>query len=464
MKRRWFESLIVLAVLLGLFGCAASKKKPALTKTRAPGDARLYFLDGEDTKRLDIEEAITVCGPTYSGYEQAEKLVSIFPSNTWVIEKQRTIEDTFDRLVFSIPQEDEFLEWQLPTSLELNCPLMVYVWDEAPEEATAVRRATVEYTRNHGPLISAAPFPYSHWPSAVRDYLEFEFIPGIEDPIVKETAEEITEGCAWQLDAVVKILQWVKQNIRKECPPILREEYEDYEGENVAWALRNGVFGSCLEFANLHMALLRNLNIPARHVSVQIVKAREVDISHAAVEVFFPDLGWIKFDPMLKEHFYSDAIIMGQHGTTMSSESVDTAISVETLSAPVQRDTITFDVEAGLPALFVFYVQVNTSGTYHIDVDYSGADAVPEWAEVFPDTIAGAAHTTYPVCILRKASARSQSFEISIREVPDQSMTLELEAVEPQPKLPFVLNGTVDPQSETWGRRGLRTRRPFSGI
>ena len=445
MKRRWFEGLVVLAVLLGLFGCTASKKKPALTKTRAPGDARLYFLDGEDTKRLDIEETITVRGPAYSGYEQAERMVSIIPSNTWVVEKQWTLEDTFDRLVFSIPQEDEFLDWELPNSYELKYPWMVYVWDEAPEEATAVRRATVEYRRNHGPLISAAPFPYAHWPSAVRDYLKFEYLQGIEDPIVKETAEEITEGCAWQLEAVVKILRWVKQNIRYECYHLLREEYEDYETGNVAWSIRNGLCGCCVDFADVHMALLRTLNIPARHVSVQRVVAREVQGVHAAVEVFFPDLGWIKFDPNLKDHFYSDAIIIGQHGNTMSSDIVDTAIAVETLSAPVQTDSITFDVEAGLPALFVFYVEINASGVYHIDVDYAGADAVPEWVEVLPDTIIGDHNDTYAICLLRKASARSQTFEISIREVPDQTMTLELEAVEPQPKCPFILNGTVDP-------------------
>lgn len=63
--------------------------------------------------------------------------------------------------------------------------------------------------------------------------------------------------------------------------------------------------GVCQDFAHLMIACLRNLGLPARYVSGYIEtvpppgkeKLVGSDASHAWVAVYFPQIGWIEFDP-----------------------------------------------------------------------------------------------------------------------------------------------------------------------
>ena len=61
--------------------------------------------------------------------------------------------------------------------------------------------------------------------------------------------------------------------------------------------------GVCQDFAHIMMALVRTLRIPCRYVSGYLYHgAKNQDrssegASHAWVEAFLPDLGWVGFDP-----------------------------------------------------------------------------------------------------------------------------------------------------------------------
>ena len=63
--------------------------------------------------------------------------------------------------------------------------------------------------------------------------------------------------------------------------------------------------GVCQDFAHLMIASLRNMGLPARYVSGYIEtfpppgkeKLVGSDASHAWVAVYFPELGWVEFDP-----------------------------------------------------------------------------------------------------------------------------------------------------------------------
>lgn len=63
--------------------------------------------------------------------------------------------------------------------------------------------------------------------------------------------------------------------------------------------------GVCQDFAHLMIACLRNLGLPARYVSGYIEtvpppgkeKLVGSDASHAWVSVYFPEVGWVEFDP-----------------------------------------------------------------------------------------------------------------------------------------------------------------------
>ncbi len=63
--------------------------------------------------------------------------------------------------------------------------------------------------------------------------------------------------------------------------------------------------GVCQDFAHLMISCLRNIGLPARYVSGYIetmpppgkVKLVGSDASHAWVAVYFPEIGWVEFDP-----------------------------------------------------------------------------------------------------------------------------------------------------------------------
>jgi transglutaminase-like putative cysteine protease len=63
--------------------------------------------------------------------------------------------------------------------------------------------------------------------------------------------------------------------------------------------------GVCQDFAHLMIACLRNMGLAARYVSGYIEtipapgkeKLVGTDASHAWVSVYFPDIGWVEFDP-----------------------------------------------------------------------------------------------------------------------------------------------------------------------
>lgn len=61
--------------------------------------------------------------------------------------------------------------------------------------------------------------------------------------------------------------------------------------------------GVCQDFAHIFIAIARRLRIPCRHVSGYLFHRRAdhdrsaPDSSHAWVEAYLPELGWIGFDP-----------------------------------------------------------------------------------------------------------------------------------------------------------------------
>jgi transglutaminase-like putative cysteine protease len=61
--------------------------------------------------------------------------------------------------------------------------------------------------------------------------------------------------------------------------------------------------GVCQDFAHIMIALVRHIGIPCRYVSGYLYHGREdhdrstSDATHAWVEAFLPELGWVGFDP-----------------------------------------------------------------------------------------------------------------------------------------------------------------------
>ena len=61
--------------------------------------------------------------------------------------------------------------------------------------------------------------------------------------------------------------------------------------------------GVCQDFAHILIALAKVLNLPARYVNGYLIEDRNAKdyFSHAWVEIFVKDLGWVAFDPSHKK-------------------------------------------------------------------------------------------------------------------------------------------------------------------
>jgi hypothetical protein len=121
------------------------------------------------------------------------------------------------------------------------------------------------------------------------------------DPRIKKLAEQITEGAANEYDMAANLELYLKTHYAYTL---------DLTGPPVEDPLANFLFvrraGHCEYFASALTVMLRALAVPARYVTGFLPGefndlageyiVRESD-AHTWVEVYFPEYGWITFDP-----------------------------------------------------------------------------------------------------------------------------------------------------------------------
>jgi transglutaminase-like putative cysteine protease len=137
----------------------------------------------------------------------------------------------------------------------------------------------------------------SDYPDVVRErYLQ---LPGDTPTRVREKAAEIAGGQDNAYDKAVAIEQWLEENKRYSLT------VERPTGDVADAFLFEMDAGYCTYYATTMVTLLRSQGVPARfvvgytpgeQVSDGEYVVRGLD-SHAWVEVYFPDVGWVRFDP-----------------------------------------------------------------------------------------------------------------------------------------------------------------------
>ena len=124
-------------------------------------------------------------------------------------------------------------------------------------------------------------------------------LPGSTPDRVAERTDQITQGADNPYDRAVAIEQWLEAN-REYSLDIERPE------GNIADAfLFEMERGYCTYYATTMVTMLRSQGVPARLATgytpgEQVGENRRVVRglnSHAWVEVYFPDVGWVRFDP-----------------------------------------------------------------------------------------------------------------------------------------------------------------------
>jgi transglutaminase-like putative cysteine protease len=164
-----------------------------------------------------------------------------------------------------------------------NLMTMLYL-DGPVSNLRLVKRGTV-LTENHGGLIKGTVEtlpPTAYLRSSALTYF---------DEAIAALARLIQDRHANQLDMIHALMNAIRSKMRF----IIGEPSIDRTAA-AAFAAGHGV---CQDFAHIFCAALRSLAIPARYVSGHlIIREGEApqNASHAWVEAYVADLGWVGFD------------------------------------------------------------------------------------------------------------------------------------------------------------------------
>ncbi len=147
-------------------------------------------------------------------------------------------------------------------------------------------------------LRAAPPF----YPHLIQDrYLE---IPADLKPKFQTLAEKVTAGQKNPYDKAVAITNYLRQNLQYSLNIPAAPEGRD----PVEWVLFSYKKGFCNYYASAEVLMLRSIGIPARMAvgfaqgeyesGSYTVRRRD---AHAWPEVFFPDIGWVEFEPTVSQ-------------------------------------------------------------------------------------------------------------------------------------------------------------------
>ncbi len=190
-------------------------------------------------------------------------------------------------------------------------------WKTPSVPVTATIRLTANNSTKLQALKTDASFPLSGLPSEVKVFLQATQQVPVDDSRIRSQARKLTNSAQNEFDAVQKILTWVVDHMHY----VLEPQHYD-----ALYSLQSGK-GNCQNYSHLAAALMRSVGIPVRiingitlkqpydiNVAQSILTMKMAQGRHSWIEVFFPDLGWVPFDPQGTELFVSNRFIRVEAG------------------------------------------------------------------------------------------------------------------------------------------------------
>jgi len=189
---------------------------------------------------------------------------------------------------------------------------IVATWTNVPPSLDAVVSFDAQTQTGLKAIDSNAPFPMTPAPNHLKVYLQHSEQVQTNDPAIRELSQKLTGGAKTQFDAVQKVVSWVVDHVRYVNPPV---QYD------ALYALQTGK-GNCQNYSHLTAALLRNAGVPVRIVN-GVTMNQPFNVSwekgtltfkmgqgrHSWVEVWYPDLGWVPYDPQNMQFFISNRFV-----------------------------------------------------------------------------------------------------------------------------------------------------------
>lgn len=191
-------------------------------------------------------------------------------------------------------------------------PILKISWEKPPSFVKATMTFSAFNKTSLKPLDSHALYPLTSLPSDVLVYLKSTAQVQSDHPEIQAKAKELIQQVTTEFDAVQRILSWVVDHVHYVTPS---PQYD------AVYTFNHGK-GNCQNYSHLACALLRAVGIPTRIVNgvtlnqPYSVKTRQGEFTfrfgqgrHSWIEVFFPDLGWVPFDPQQTELFVSNRFV-----------------------------------------------------------------------------------------------------------------------------------------------------------
>jgi hypothetical protein len=195
--------------------------------------------------------------------------------------------------------------------------IITAIWEKPSGIATAKLTFDARTRTRLELLDPRAPFPLQSIPPDKELFLQSTKQVQSQDRNISDLSAKLLRDATAQFDAVQRIITWVINNLKYVNPPT---RYD------ALFALQTGK-GNCQNFSHLSAALLRAGGIPTRIVNgITLNKAYHVTREtgpltfkmaqgrHSWIEIWFPDLGWVPFDPQQTALFVSNRYIRVEIG------------------------------------------------------------------------------------------------------------------------------------------------------
>ncbi len=191
-------------------------------------------------------------------------------------------------------------------------------WNNLGQDAKIIISYETNIKSELSAMESRAAFPLKSLPPETTVFLRPTKMVQSDSPEIVSLSRRLTSGADTEYQAVTSIMNFIADNIKYAYNP---PQYDAIHTLNVK-------SGNCQNLAHLSMALLRAAGIPARIVGGITLKDQwKVPLGggnysvqgmgqggHVWIEIFFPDLGWLSYDPQQSKQFTSTRHIKQTHG------------------------------------------------------------------------------------------------------------------------------------------------------
>ncbi len=257
----------------------------------------LYYYSGTMDSTFEMDHTFTIIVP--SGLTSLTFIVTLPEEYSLPNTTQNITEIGF--AYTGTPSEEDYTD-------VYECHYKKFVWTNPEQGIITVKISyTVSSSTDWSQSVTGDEFPFdsSGLPESVTQFLEPSEQVQSDHLNFIELAGSLTSGSTTQWEALTALNGWIMDNISYGTNPYGYDALSTYI---LGW-------GNCSNYAHIALALVRAAGIPARLVhgyslsksyslptGGDSIQANWGQGTHAWIEVYYPSLGWVPYDPQRDLH------------------------------------------------------------------------------------------------------------------------------------------------------------------